>query len=168
MKDASRVNYSNDQLLLLLNDSQELLGEALGRTPSTILEVELDVELENGVADLPSDFVSVRRVLSGDHYLDAGTSGSTTTGTFRIEEGRLRVPGKDSVVFYYWRSPTRASSEADTLDFPEQFRGGLRKILVAEMEGEPGAAEAVASAVSIMCIPRERRGRANTRVPFYV
>jgi len=168
VKDASRVNYSDDQLLLLLNDSQDLLGEALGRTPSTVLEKELEIELEDGVADLPEDFVSVRRVLCGGVYLDASTPGDDKTGTFRIEDGSLRVPGEAVVDFFYWSSPARAETESSVLDFPNSFRGGLRKVLTAAMDGEPGMAETVANAIALSCIPRERRGRASTYVPFYV
>jgi len=168
VKDASRANYSDDQLLLLLNDSQGLLGEALGRTPSTILEKEIEIDLEDGVADLPEDFASVRRVLCEGGYLDTGTPGDSKPGTFRIEDGLLRVPGEDVVDFFYWRNPTRATAESDVLDFPDSFRGGLRKILTAAMEGDPGLAETVATSVALGCIPRERRGRASTRIPFYV
>lgn len=168
VKDPGRVNFSNAQLLLLLNEAQVLLGEHLGKTPSTILETHLELELEDGVADIPDNFVSVRRVLAGDICLDVGASGDNREGTFRIERGQIRAPGQTSVDLFYWRTPSRVVSEDADLEFPDSLRSGLRKILTASMEGDVGAPDMVASAVALGVVPRERRGRAAMRVPFYV
>lgn len=166
--DAGMVHRSKQEILLMLNEAQNIFGEALGRTTSTLLEQQVTLHLVDGVADLPADFVAIRRILGNGFYYDVGSPGSQEIDTYRIVGSSLYLPVDGDVEFFYWRSPSSVESEVDVLDFPDTMRGSLRKVLIPLLNSDEGLAESTATAISNSMLPRERRGRVRRNTPFYV
>ena len=130
INDTRKIEYTDDELIIYINQSQDYIANTAINAGYKGFLKTATLQLTDGEADLPSDFVRENAVLAGTtRLLPISTTNLVTSSTYQIVGNKLKTQN-DEVTLVYYAYPQQYLTVNDELQLPQHFINLLKEMTI--------------------------------------
>ncbi len=145
-EDAAKAKFSDWQVIRAINDALRVMAEENANSMGRLFRGRAEIEITDGVGELPEDYLRVIRGASGtsgQELLHVHTD-EPSAGEFSISGDAIYSGEEESVILWYFSNPGQIEDENSDVSVPDRYATATAKAAASMLVGSDSNAIAAA------------------------